>query len=48
MSGFKTKAGDTVELTITAEVTATYDSGRIKVRWHSGEEIMYPSDSRLD
>lgn len=48
MSGLNSHSvGDTVEFTIEAEITAVYDSGRIAVRWHSGDEIIYPSDTRL-
>jgi hypothetical protein len=40
--------GDTVEITIKAEVIATYsNSDRIKLRWDSGEEIISTSDFRL-
>mgnify|MGYP006875058168 CR=1 FL=1 len=39
---------DTVEFTIEAEVIATYrDTDRIRIRWHSGEETILPSDTRL-
>lgn len=41
-------AGDTVEMTIEAEVVARYESGRVKVRWHSGEETILQSDTRLN
>jgi len=41
-------AGDTVEMTVEAEVVARYESGRVKVRWHSGEETVLPSDTRLN
>jgi len=40
-------AGDTVEWTVQAEVVCTYQSGRVKLRWHSGEEIVYTSDARF-
>jgi hypothetical protein len=40
--------GDTVEITIKAEVIATYkNSDRIKLRWNSGEEIISTSNFRL-
>lgn len=42
------KTGDTVELTVEAEVVATYESGRVKVRWHSGEQIMSTGNTRLN
>jgi len=42
-------AGDTVEFTVEAEVQHTYqDSDRVKIRWHSGEETVLPSDTRLE
>jgi uncharacterized protein (DUF58 family) len=44
----KYSAGDVVEVTVTAEVVCTYrDSDRVKLRWHSNEEIMHESDARL-
>jgi len=42
------RAGDTVELTVEAEVVCTYQSGRVKLMWHSGEEIMSQMDSRIN
>lgn len=48
MTDDELSAGDTVDLTVEAEVVATYQSGRVKLRWHSGEEIVYTSDSRLN
>jgi hypothetical protein len=48
MSGLDSHSvGDTVEFTVEAEITAVYDSGRIAIRWNSGDEIIYPSDTRL-
>jgi len=40
-------AGDTVEWTVQAEVVCTYPSGRVKLRWHSDEEIVSSSDARF-
>lgn len=40
-------AGDTVRLSVDAEVVCRYESGRVKIRWHSGEEIISTSDHRL-
>lgn len=43
------RAGDTVEFVIEAEVETTYrDSDRVKLRWHSGEETVLPSDVRMN
>lgn len=48
MSGLDSlSVGDEVEFTVVAEVTAVYDSGRLAVQWHSGDDIIYPSDTRL-
>jgi hypothetical protein len=40
--------GDTVEFTVEAEVVARYDNGKLKLRWHSGEVFIFPSDTRLN
>lgn len=42
------KPGDTVTFEIDADIVARYQSGRVKIRWHSGEEIIYESDARLE
>lgn len=44
----KLRAGDMVEFTIKARVDYRLQSGRIKLTWHSGEEIVSELDSRLD
>lgn len=45
MSEFK--PGDTVTFEIDAEIVARYQSGRVKLQWHSGEETIYESDGRI-
>jgi hypothetical protein len=42
------RPGDTVEIPVEAEVVARFDSNRVKLKWHSGEEIMHESDTRLN
>ena len=42
------KAGDVVEIQVKARVECTYGGGRALLRWDSGEEIMLPSDVRLN
>lgn len=42
------RAGDTVQFAVEAEVVCVYDSGRVKVRWHSGEETVLQSDQRFE
>ncbi len=42
------RAGQSIELTVSAEVICTYPDSRIKVKWNKGEEIMLPSDMRLE
>lgn len=42
------RAGDTVSFEVDADVVCVYQSGRVKLRWHSGEETVHPSDARVE
>jgi len=41
------RVGDKVEFTVEAEVVFRYEGDRVELHWHSGEEIVHPSDMRL-
>jgi hypothetical protein len=42
------RCGDTVKLDVEAKVIGKYQSGRVKLRWESGEETVHPTDSRVN